>query len=332
MIRTLLLGVCGALWLCGMANRHVQAAEWTMPLPAVELKRSDAEGMLQVLIEGREAFAYRYGKQVDLPHYFPVRSPSGKLLTVQQTEPYPHHRSVWFADKIQLAGEAPVEFYMALYTRQETNDPAAPFKVQIRQAEFLPMPDSGGPEIRSRLVWEADLGRKPMLDEERTVRVLPLGGGEYLLDMTFTVTASYGDVTFRSDAVHYAWPFVRMHPQFSVSNGATLTSSEGGVNEKQTHNQVARWVDYSNTVDGQTEGLALFSHSDNEHPHRWLTRDYGTFGPRRVDAKSGQPFTLRKGETMRQRVGILVHKGDMRTGRVAERYQDYASQGRISSR
>jgi hypothetical protein len=69
----------------------------------------------------------------------------------------------------------------------------------------------------------------------------------------------------------------------------------------------------------------MFSHPANEQPHAWLTRDYGCFGPRRADAKSGKPFTLKKGETLQTRVGVLVHQGDVKTGQVAERYQTYAA-------
>ena len=68
----------------------------------------------------------------------------------------------------------------------------------------------------------------------------------------------------------------------------------------------------------------MFSHPSNEHPHAWLTRDYGCMGPRRVDAKSGTPFTLKRGETISTRCGVLVHSGDVKSGRVAERYQAYA--------
>ena len=84
----------------------------------------------------------------------------------------------------------------------------------------------------------------------------------------------------------------------------------------------ARWVDYSNTVGGITEGLAVFQWPDGK-PHRWLTREYGLVGPRRPDERSGKPFVLKKGESLSQRGGILVHKGDVRTGRVAQRYQQY---------
>jgi len=115
-----------------------------------------------------------------------------------------------------------------------------------------------------------------------------------------------------------------MHPQFSVNGrGGTITNSEGGVNEKGTHDKPARWVDYSGTVEGVTEGLTIFSTAENDYPHRWLVRDYGTFGPRRVDAKSGKLFTLDSGKSIKQHVGILVHSGDVDAGHVKKRYQQY---------
>ncbi len=305
---------------CPELARRAAAADST---GRVQFQQNDSKGELQVRIDGREAFVFRYGSDVDLPHYYPLRSPSGKLLTVQQTDPYPHHRSLWFADKVQLAGHAPVEFYMALSSKNANRETVS-FTNTVRHVAFLPGSfDSAKNEIHSHLIWEMDAGQTPVIDEFRRVRVEPLGEGEYLLDITFKLVANYGDVTFRSDAVHYAWPYVRMHPQFSVDRGGTITNSEGGTNEKGTHNQAAVWVDYSNLINGSPEGLAIFSHPHNPHPHRWLTRDYGTFGPRRPDARSGAEFTLLKGDTLEQRVGVLVHRGDARTGHVAERYQQY---------
>ena len=313
-----------ATWLCLTAAPSRPAGEGANERGArIEFQRDDHQGRMQVLIDGREAFGYCYGGAVDLPHYFPVRSPSGKLLTIEQTEPYPHHRSVWFADTVRLEGRRRASFYNALYTRVTRDDPTSPFRDRIRHVEFLPATAEGGQaKIGMRLLWEMDLN-VPVLDELRRMQIVALGQGEYFVDIMFTLTASYGDVAFESDAVHYAWPFVRMSPEFSVSQGGTITDSEGRTNQAQTNGQIARWVDDSNTVEGVTEGLAVFSHSDNDHPHRWLTRDYGTFGPRRSDDKSGKPFTLKRGESLVQRVGLLVHRGDVKGGRVAERYEQY---------
>ncbi|MFH1923100.1 MAG: DUF6807 family protein [Planctomycetota bacterium] len=289
----------------------------------IQLDRDDQAGRLRVVIDGREAIAYQYSADLDLPHYYPVRSPSGKSMTVQHPTPYPHHRSFWFGDRVHLEGQRDVSFYACLYSCEDRNDPKPPFHDHVRHVEFLP--EEGTPEepvIRSKLVWEMD-DDKPVLDESRSMRVVALGDAEYFLDVTFTVTASYGDVTFTSDWVHYAWPYIRMDPPFSVEQGGTITNSEGGVNQVGTNGKEATWVDYTNTIEGDTEGLAVFSHSDNDQPHWWLTRDYGCFGPRRVDAKSGKPFTLKKGESLARRVGVLVHRGDVKTGKVAQRYDSY---------
>lgn len=303
----------------------VRAAE---PSCLIELKRDDAVGRMQVLISGKETIDYLYDQELEMAHFFPVRSPSGKSLTVQKTTPYPHHRSFWFADKVVFEGGTN-GFYEAYYSSADRKNPAPPFRNRIRHTGFLADRfEKDQAETGMKLVWEADR-KKAVIDELRTMRVVALGKGEYFLDLRFTVTASHGDVKFVSDAVHYAWPFLRMDPQFAPEKGGgTLTNSEGVAGQKATCNQPARWVDCSNTVEGVTEGLAFFTHPDMGPPPKWLTRDYGTFGPRRPDEQSGKPFVLKKGESLKQRVGILVHTGDVKTGKVEERYQQYAA-GRL---
>jgi hypothetical protein len=297
----------------------------------IEFKRADAKGQLHVLIGDKEALVYCYGKDVDLPHFYPVHSPSGKSMTVEQTEPYPHHRSFWFADTVQLEGQRQASFYNALYSGVgDKKSPKPPFRDRIRHVAFT-RPDGlnkGDAELGMKLIWEMDEGKVAVLDETRSIRVVALGGGEYLLDLSFTLTANHGDVTFRSDAVHYAWPFIRLNDDFSAKGGGLLVNSEGGTGQSNTNMKMARWVDFSRSEASDAEGLAMFSHPSNEHPHAWLTRDYGCFGPRRVEAKSGKPFTLKRGESIHTRAGVLVHRGDVKSGRVAERYQAYA-EGRL---
>ncbi|MBL7133612.1 MAG: PmoA family protein [Phycisphaerae bacterium] len=296
----------------------------------VEFKDDKAASTYTVRIEGKEAFVYLYGDDLEVPCFYPVRSPSGKLMTLKiadkkKKQSYPHHRSFWFTDTIELAGHRSVSFYNAYYRRMDKTDPKSPFSDRIKHVSFAPGPvGKGEAKLGMKLVWQADR-KTPYLDEARDMRIVALGGGEYFLDITFTVTATYGDVRFTSDSVHYAWPYVRMHPQFSVQSGGTITNSAGGVNQRGTHNKVATWIDYSNAVEGAAEGLAIFSHPDNDHPHKWLTRDYGCFGPRRIDARSGnRKYVLKKGQSLTRRVGVLVHRGDVKSGKVAKRYAMYA--------
>ena len=292
--------------------------------PEISLQRDDEAGRLHVFIDGREVLVYQYIHWLDLPHYYPLNSPSGKNMLVQQTEPYPHHRAFWFADTVRLEGEREVSTYNALYSGQKIGQNAygPPFRDRIRHVAFIRCEAEGDrAEAEARLAWEMD-GQRPVLEEKRKLVVHALGQGEYLLDMVFELTASFGDVHFVSDDVHYAWPYLRLHPRFSGESGGTITSDSGAAGQEATNMKVARWIDYSNTVGGRTEGVAVFQRPDGQE-HRWLTREYGTFGPRRPDDRSGKPFILKKGESIVQRVGILVHKGNVKTGRVAKRYKQY---------
>jgi hypothetical protein len=320
-LRTALVAV---LVLAGVSYHETLAGE---PAPGDSTCRitwnTDQADRIVFQIDGREAFVLARGPQREVPYFFPVRSPSGKVLTEEFPKTYPHHRSFWFADTVQPEGKRKVSFYGAFYTRLDPKDPKSAFRDHIRLVEFQPGKCQGSQaEVSMKLLWEMDQ-TVPVLDETRTMQIKALGDGEYFLDLTFIVTANYGNVAFISDAVHYAWPFVRISPEFSVQSGGKMVNSEGGVNQAGTNDKPAHWIDYSNTVDGATEGLAIFSHPDNPYPHKWLTRDYGTFGPRRIDAQSGKPFTLAKGESLKQRVGILVHRGDVAAGHVAERYGEY---------
>ena len=294
--------------------------------PKIELRNDESAGRLQVLIDGREALAYHYGESLDLPHYGPLNSPRGKNMLVRQTEPYPHHRSFWFADTVKLNGGRAVSTYNALYTgREQAADPktyAPPYLDHVRHLEFIRLETAGGRAvIEARLMWEMD-GRTPVLEERRTVVVHALEEGEYLLDLTFVLTASPGDVEFVSDEVHYAWPFLRLEKAWSGEGGGKIVSDTGAAGQEATNLKPALWLDYSNTVGGETAGIAVFQYPDGR-PRRWLTREYGCFGPRRADDQSGKPFLLKKGASLTQRVGVLVHAGDIRTGRVAERYRMY---------
>ncbi len=303
--------------------------------PEVTLARDDAAGRLTVLVGAREALVFQYGPDLDLVHYGPMRSPGGRNMLVRKTEPYPHHRSFWFADTVRVeGGERDISFYNGLTSgvkaasavSGEPGDYGPPFRDRIRLVAFDRLEAAKSRAVvEARLLWESD--GAPVLDEARRLVVHSLGAGEYLLDLGWTLTAAHGDVAFVSDDVHYAWPFLRLDPVWSGEQGGKITSDSGATGQEATNMKPALWIDYSNTVDGETAGVAVFQRPDGLE-RRWLTREYGCFGPRRPDERSGKPFTLASGESLVQRVGVLVHRGDVSTGRVRERYEAYLRTGR----
>ncbi len=290
----------------------------------IVLRQNEEAGHLYVFIDGKEVLVYRYTHWLDIPHIWPLNSPSGKNMLVQQTEPYPHHRSFYVADTVRLDGQKEVSLYNALYSGQSIGKESygPPFRNHIRFDRFTHLEtESNRAAIGTKLVWEMN-GDTPVLEEQKLLVIHSLDKGEYLLDLIFELIASFGDVEFVSDDVHYAWPFIRMHPRFSGKNGGTIVADNGATGEAGTNMKIARWIDYSNIIDGITEGLAVFQFPDGKK-HRWLTREYGIFGPRRPDEQNGKPFKLKKGQSITQRVGILVHTGDAKAGRVAWRYKQY---------
>lgn len=314
---SLLLGLAALAALAACAAR-----------PEVTFARDDAAGALTLFVGGREALVFRYGPDLDLPHYWPMRSPSGRNMLVQKTEPYPHHRSFWFADTVRPAGgERDLSFYNALYSGVETEakDYVAPFRERIRLVSFPRIfVTKARAEVVAELAWESD--GQAVLDERRELVLHSLGGGEYFLDLSWTITSLAGEVAFVSDDVHYAWPFLRVDTPWNGEHGGRITSDTGATGQEATNMQPALWIDYSNTIEGVTEGVAVFQWPDGRE-HRWLTREYGCFGPRRPDDRSGKPFALEPGEPLIQRVGVLVHKGDVASGRVRARYERYVRGG-----
>lgn len=296
----------------------------------IELRRDNTAGRLDVIVGGRTAMSYQYAETLDLPHFWPLNSPGGKNMLAQKTEPYPHHRSFWFADTVRLDGSREVSTYNAYYSGQKEgeNDYRPPYRDHVRHVNFTRLETKGDQaRIDVGLVWEMDENR-PVLKEERRLAFSLLSNGEYFLDLTFVLTAAFGNVEFVSDDVHYAWPYLRLERKWSGEAGGIITADTGATGQEATNMKVARWIDYSNKVEGETAGVAVFQWPDGKE-HRWLTREYGCFGPRRPDDQSGKPFGLKKGESIVQRVGVLVHSGDVKSGHVAARYRQYIEGKRV---
>jgi hypothetical protein len=303
----------------------------------ITFQQDDAKGQLRVLAGERELFVYNYSENWALPHFYPLNTPSGKNLLAQKVEPYPHHRAFWVADTVVRDG-VKGDVYNGYYSgkklpRKQEKDAVKrehgpPFNTASRHVESVPTVHSdGSATLRQSLVWETSRTTEPfpLLREDRKIQIYPMADGEHFMDFAFSLTAAYGDVEFVSDAVHYGWPLLRVNKQFSPEGGGTLTNDRATTGQERTNLKPARWIDYSNTVEGATEGIAVYQFvlgPETEQP-LWLTRDYGTFGPRRPEAQSGKPFILKRGEALSQRVGIYVHNGDATGSKVSDMYTRY---------
>jgi hypothetical protein len=309
----------------------------------IAMNTDTEKGMTVFSIDGKPVVVYRHGDDVDLPHFFPWNSPSGRNMTIDIAEPFPHHRAFWVSENnVILEGaemKKPFANYSALYSGvKKTGEQwqSAPFTQRSKHLAFSNQKSSANTfEVDETILWLD--GETKIADELRHYRFTALDNGkssgehvgesfgEYFIDFSFKIVAAYGKLTVKCDLTHYAFPYIRMNKMFNVETGkGMITNSEGAVGQGATDQKEAFWVDYSApTSDGGAEGLSCFLHPSQKPPHRWLTRNYGTWGPRRIANLHNTTFEINKEDSIDQRVGFLIHRGDAKTGNVAERYKEY---------
>ena len=221
--------------------------------------------------------------------------------------------------------------YNGLYSgvKSGEKDFGPPFRDRVRHLKFtrLDAKDDRA-EIGAELLWEMDES-VPVLKEARRLRVEALGarGVSSRPRLRTDRRLRRCRVCERRSPLRLAVPSPRNALERRWRRPARFPT-RGAAGEAATNLKPARWLDYSNTVEGETAGVAVFQWPDGRE-HRWLTRKYGCFGPRRPDDRSGKPFTLKKGESISQRVGVLVHKGDVKNGQVADRYRLFIENKRL---
>jgi hypothetical protein len=177
-----------------------------------------------------------------------------------------------------------------------------------------------------------------ILDETRTIHLYDLGESQ-LLVLDIDLHASVVPITF-GDTKEGAMG-VRVRPSINEKEGkGTLTNAEGHTSEGAKNNAakkgcwglVSAWCDYSGPVEGKTEGIAMFADPSNPVPSCWHARGYGLLAANPFGrGHSGFPAVegkadlvkLAKGEHLKLRFGILLHPGDVKEGKVAQRYKEF---------
>jgi hypothetical protein len=284
----------------------------------VRLKEDGPAALSIVLPEGPFS-TYRYDAQEPRPYLYPVLGPGGKPVTRNypmradvpgEDKDHPHHRSFWTA-----YGEVNgVDDWS-----QEKNHG------WIRHKEFLSRtegPVFGG--FAAASVWTAPEG-KPLLNERRTLHLYNAGPDRRLLDYDVDLAADYEDVQYGDTKEGGVLAF-RVATTMDGNKGGLMENSNGGKGEKQVWGKRATWLDYSGPVEGEVLGVAMMDHPGNlHHPCYWHARDYGLVGTNpfaRAAFNDGAPVTYvqKKGETLRFRYRLLIHRGAARDGGVEDAY------------
>lgn len=276
-----------------------------------ELSTRLEDDRLWVDVDGKPFTAYTIRHNQKYPYFFPVNGPlSGESVTTETSEPYPHHRSLFFGCDRVNGGN---------YWQDGLD------KGRIVSGGLEVLQERGDKVVfRDRCSWERP-GAPPVMRDTRLITVSAPSENVRRIDFDITLVPME-DV--RIEKTNHSLFSARMTPALSVAQGGALVNAEGDANEKGTFGKVSPWCDYSGVRDGKAEGLAILQHPANPwHPAPWFTRDYGFFSPTPMFwPENGTHIDLPKGESLRLRYRVLVHAGDAAAADIAAAYAAYAGE------
>ena len=260
-----------------------------------------------VTVEGKLFTCYKFGKTQKYPYFWPVNGPaSGKSVTTETSQPYPHHHSLFFGCDRVNGGN-----YW-----QEANE----------RGQIL----SQGPKIaesgRQRVVFTDEClwkqpGAEPIIRDHRRITIAAPSKEMRTIDFEISIEP-LTDVTILKS--NHALFSARVVPELSVKSGGTLVNAEGKTTEKGTWGVNSPWCDYYGKHHGVTEGIAIFDNPKNRwFPCKWFTRDYGFFSPTPMNWLEDGKLQLPEGSKLRLQYRVVVHTGNTQKARIDEQFKLY---------
>jgi hypothetical protein len=265
-----------------------------------------------VIRVGGDVFAeYRYAPSQKYPYFYPVNGPSsGRSVTTESSEPYPHHHSLFFACDRVNGGNYWQEGLERGQIRQE--------RVRVGERDGLRV------SFVSENLWHRPGAPAPFRDR-RTVTVFAPRADLRVLDIEIAWTALQDvEITRTNHALFSA----RVVKALAVSAGGSLVNAEGASGEKATFGVRTPWMDYNGKVADHdpplVEGIAILTHPDNPwSPTPWFTRDYGFFSPTPMHWLPGGRLEIHKGKTLVLRYRVIVHTGTAAEAGIAALYDSW---------
>ena len=297
----------------------------TRPGPEVEFVQ--CEDRIDVMIGGNYVTSYLYGNQLTKPILFPLRAPSGVVVTrgyplvekvEGESEDHPHHTGLFFTyDKVNDEG----------FWNNTTSPP------QIKHVKITKTAGGAGKgQLSTVMNWVGKSGQ--VLLEEKRNMVFIAGKDEYAIDLNIDLTAQDTKVMF-NDTKEGMFAIRVAHWLREDVNGRYL-SSNGDETEKNVWGRRAKWVRLQGEKDGETIGIAIFNHPASvNYPTYWHARGYGLFSANPLGQyvfeksrkqENPQPFqlTLEPGKTTHFRFRVIVYEGMKTKEQLEQQFEQFA--------
>ena len=260
-----------------------------------------------VTVDGKLFTCYKFAGSQKYPYFWPVNGPlSGKSITTETSEPYPHHHSLFFGCDRVNGGN-----YW-----QDVNE-----RGQIL-SQGPKIADASGQRIvlTDTCLWKQP-GKEPVIEDTRRITICAPSETLRIIDFKITMMSLVDIEILKTNHSLFS---ARVVPELSVKSGGSLINAEGNTSEKGTFGAASPWCDYSGTRAGGIEGIAILQNPANRwYPSKWFTRDYGFFSPTPMYWLEGDKLNLAKGKKLTLEYRVVVHAGDAKTANIAGLFNRY---------
>lgn len=296
----------GRVWI-GMAAGCWAAAACVKPAAAGKLAASIEGQEVRVTLDEKLLTSYKFAPKQKYPYFYPVNGPkTGRSVTTESSQPYPHHHSLFLAcDRVNGAN-----YWQDVNARGQI----------VSQGPRLVTSEPSKIEIADVCLWRQP-GKDPVLRDERRFVITTAGDHVRLIDCYFKLIP-LTDV--RITKTNHAFFSFRARPEISVKGGGNLMNSRGQKSEKPTFGQKADWCSVWGDSGGGSEGIAILDHPDNPwYPCTWFTRDYGFVSPTPMNFLE-KPMELPKGQALKLQYRVVVYGGSPREANLDGRFARWA--------
>ena len=264
---------------------------------------------IAVTIDGKQFTCYKFAADQKYPYFWPVNGPlSGKSITTETSEPYPHHHSLFFGCDRVNGGN----YWQDVNARGQILSQGP--KIIQASGERIVLADT--------CLWKQP-EKDPVIKDIRQITISAPNETLRIIDFKVTIIPLVDIEILKTNHSLFS---ARVVPELGVTAGGTLINAEGQTGEKGTFGVTSPWCDYYGTRDGVTEGLAILQNPANRwFPSKWFTRDYGFFSPTPMYWLEGDKLNLAKGEMLTLEYRVVVHTGDSKTANVATLFNQYKS-------
>jgi len=262
---------------------------------------------IAVTIDGKLFTCYKFGASQKYPYFWPVNGPaSGKSVTTETSQPYPHHHSLFFGCDRVNGGN-----YW-----QDVNE-----RGQILSQGPKIIEASGGRVVFTDTCLWKQPDKAPIIEDRRQLTISAPSENLRIIDFKITLIPLVDIEILKTNHSLFS---ARVVPELSVKSGGTLINAEGNTSEKGTFGVASPWCDYSGTQEGVTEGIAILQSPANRwYPSKWFTRDYGFFSPTPMYWLENDRLSLAKDENLSFEYRVVVHTGNEKAADIAGIFKQY---------